>query len=356
MSAQETEVKLSPEGAVIISYDALVSDPQALQPAISKAFGSDPACLGIIIVENLPDEFVGLRESLLRLAYKFAALPEPVREKYADANSKWSFGWSHGKEIMNGKPDVLKGSYYANPILDSPVVSAEQKAKFPEYYGQNVWPDDSEKGIEGFEKAFKSLGKYIFKVGRELATACQPFAGSHLVDQSLSLPDLISAQTTKARLLHYFPPSPASPLPSDDEPVDSWCGFHLDHSLITGLCSAMYISHESSADPLICPAPSATSGLYIRTRGGELIKVSIPSNCLAFQTGEALELATNGKLRATPHCVRVGGSGDEKVSRETFALFMQPDTEQRIGPKDTFGSFSKGVFDEHYITDICVET
>jgi isopenicillin N synthase-like dioxygenase len=115
------------------------------------------------------------------------------------------------------------------------------------------------------------------------------------------------------------------------------------------------MSHEPFADPSVCSAPSAASGLYIRTRGGELTKVSIPSDCLAFQTGEALELATDGKLRATPHCVRVaGGPGAEKVSRETFALFMQPDTEQMIGPKQTFGSFSKGVFNEHYGTNVSV--
>lgn len=80
-----------------------------------------------------------------------------------------------------------------------------------------------------------------------------------------------------------------------------------------------------------------------------MTKVSIPSDSLAFQTGEALEVATAGKLRATPHCVRVGaGPGAEKVSRETFALFMQPDTMQVIGEDETFGSFSKKVFEEHY--------
>ncbi len=98
------------------------------------------------------------------------------------------------------------------------------------------------------------------------------------------------------------------------------------------------------------PSPSPSSGLYIRTRGGDLTKVSIPPDCLAFQTGEALELATGGKLRATPHCVHVGASGPEagNISRETFALFMQPNTDQFLSPAKTFGQFSKDVFDEHY--------
>jgi hypothetical protein len=42
-----------------------------------------------------------------------------------------SFGWSWGKEIMNGVADILKGSYYANPTVDSPDVSGELKKEFP---------------------------------------------------------------------------------------------------------------------------------------------------------------------------------------------------------------------------------
>lgn len=183
----------------------------------------------------------------------------------------------------------------------------------------------------------------MFKVGCELAAACQPFVSRHLTDSLLSLPEMIStSQTTKARLLHYFPPSEGNTLPSENEPVDSWCGFHLDHSLLTGLCSAMFLRNDGSS----VSSPSPSSGLYIRTRGGDLTKVSIPADSLAFQTGEALELVTAGKLQATPHCVRLGGT--DGISRETFALFMQPDTDQLIAPSETFGQFSKRVFAEHY--------
>ncbi len=64
----------------------------------------------------------------------------------------------------------------------------------------------------------------------------------------------------------------------------------------------MYLSEGGDfSEPTIVQSPSESSGLYIRTRGGELTKVSIPEDSLAFQTGEALEIATGGKLRATPH-------------------------------------------------------
>jgi len=250
---------------------------------------------------------------------------------------------------MNGKPDTLKGSYYANPVVDVPSVPPQLREAYPEYYGTNIWPKD-EAGIEGFELAFKELGSFVFDIGVKLAEACQPFASSYLTDSSLSLSRLISSsQTTKARLLHYFPPSPETPRPAEDESIDSWCGFHVDHSLLTGLCSALYIQHTLGVPPKVVPSPSPSSGLYIRTRGGELTRVTIPPDCLAFQTGEALQLATAGRLRATPHCVHVGaGDGTLHVSRETFALFMQPDVHQRISETETFGEFSKRIFDDHY--------
>ncbi|KII93931.1 hypothetical protein PLICRDRAFT_36150 [Plicaturopsis crispa FD-325 SS-3] len=343
-------VTLTKEGAVCISYHELVSSPSSLQPSIEEAFGSHPKSLGIIIVKDLPPTFAKYRERLLRLAYQFSQLDEHIRERYADPKTKYSYGWSHGKEIMNGKPDLLKGSYYANPVMDFATVLQEQKDLYPEYYGQNIWPDASEKGVEGFEEAFKDLGRLIFDVGIALAHACQPFASAHLTDSSLSLPELIEkSQTTKARLLHYFPPTPGSPAVGENEPVDSWCGFHLDHSLLTGLCSAIFLRQNADGEATVVPSPSPETGLYIRTRGGDLTKVSIPADCLAFQTGEALELATEGKLRATPHCVRVGPSqGDGNISRETFALFMQPNTDQQITASETFGQFSKRIFDEHY--------
>jgi len=251
---------------------------------------------------------------------------------------------------MNGKPDTLKGSFYANPIVDDVIVSGEEKRQFPEYYGKNLWPKKDEKGVEGFEEAFKNLSKFIFKVGCELAIACQPFASSYFTDATLSLSELITkSQTTKARLLYYFPPEP-SLIDDDAAAVDNWCGFHLDHSLLTGLCPAMFFRRTDSEDPEVITTPSPTSGLYIRDRGGKLSKVSIPSNCLAFQTGEALEIATHRRLLATPHCVRVGspGAGHHATSRASFALFMQPNTDANLSETITFGQFSKQIFESHY--------
>jgi isopenicillin N synthase-like dioxygenase len=111
----------------------------------------------------------------------------------------------------------------------------------------------------------------------------------------------------------------------------------------------MYLEAVNAGEPQIIDSPSPTSGLYIRTRGGDITKVLIPTDSLAFQTGEALEIATGGKLRATPHAVRVGQSANaHRISRETFALFMQPNTQQKLSRSKTFGQFTKEVLAEHY--------
>jgi hypothetical protein len=162
-------VTFTQEGAVSISYPALVSSPLSLQESIGEtsgnasiyfrhidrlhaeqAFGSHPKSLGIIVVKDLPPIYAVYRERLLKLAYYFATLDENTREQYADPATKYrfalidwvgcrkfisttislpSFGWSHGKvlflkvisangiagwlgikrqEIMNGKPGKIK--------------------------------------------------------------------------------------------------------------------------------------------------------------------------------------------------------------------------------------------------------
>ncbi|KAJ9112175.1 hypothetical protein QFC20_002356 [Naganishia adeliensis] len=347
--------------AVTISYNDLVNAPDSLQKQIEQAFGNAEDALGVIIIKDLPEQFPKLREDLLKLADKFASLPKETREKYSRKEVQYMFGWSHGKEIMNGKPDIYKGSYYANPLVDHPDVSEELRQKNWMYYGDNVWPEKSEPGMENFEQAFKNLGKLIHSLGLLLAKACESFVSEHVhtavtsSNSSASISDLIAtSQCNKARLLHYFPPSASTEGENgnvENGVQDDACGIHLDHSLLTGLCSAMYLDHsENASEPKVVPAPDPKAGLWIcpRRQGSEPIKVSIPADCLGFQTGEALQLLTAGKLAATPHFVRAGQDASS-VSRETFAFFLQPDVDRVVGADgETFGQFSERIMREHY--------
>ena len=138
----------------------------------------------------------------------------------------------------------------------------------------------------------------------------------------------------------------------------------------------MYLFHPSGheqLEPLEVPAPTATAGLYIQTRAGKTVKALTPPGCLAFQTGEALQLLTKGTLRATPHWVSPGAEGaitsavtgkiaekvadspewsnitEGVVSRETMAVFLQPDVSAVLGEDgETFGQFTHRILSSHY--------
>ena len=189
-----------------------------------------------------------------------------------------------------------------------------------------------------------------------------------------------TSTTTKARLLHYFPPedsglsiradnaSDASKGPQysqlsavGDEDHDSWCATHIDHGCLTGLTSALYIDEstnpplrpsivDASASlpvlPFLSSPPFPSSGLYIHSRTSNITKVTIPFDCLAFQTGEALQLITGGKFRAVPHFVRAGGCGiGSRVARNTLAVFTQPELGELVNKEagTTFGEFCQQV-------------
>jgi len=84
----------------------------------------------------------------------------------------------------------------------------------------------------------------------------------------------------------------------------------------------MYIDSKSN----IVPCPDNKAGLYIRNREGKIIKGVFPADCMAFQMGETHQIHSGGILQATPHCVMSSdGTGKSAgVSRETFAVFMEP--------------------------------
>lgn len=184
-----------------------------------------------------------------------------------------------------------------------------------------------------------------------------------------------TSTTTKARLLHYFPPENGDlststndvpeviPFSKDSKKDENdhgyWCATHIDHGCLTGLTSALYIDEninpsqllDNASDssflpplPYLSSPPSPSGGLHVYSRNSTISKIAIPSDCLAFQTGEALQLITEGKFRAVPHFVRAGTSCS-KVARNTLAVFTQPDLGEVVNKKTgtTFGEFCKEV-------------
>ncbi len=65
---------------------------------------------------------------------RWQALPAEARARCEDPESSYNFGWSHGKEALaGGRPDVHKGSYYANPLYNEVTADPELMRRYPAY-------------------------------------------------------------------------------------------------------------------------------------------------------------------------------------------------------------------------------
>mmetsp|Transcript_31276 Transcript_31276/g.93361 ORF Transcript_31276/g.93361 Transcript_31276/m.93361 type:complete len:297 (-) Transcript_31276:527-1417(-) len=235
--------------AVVIQYDRLAAATASeLDADLEEAFG--PSGLGALTVSGVPG-YPAARASLLRLAPGLAALPADHLAELEDEASCYSFGWSHGKETLaGGEPDVHKGSFYANPVLDTPTQDATLARAHPAYLRPNVWPDESV--MPELRPSFMQLGRLVVDVGLLLMAACDRYlaarTGASAPPSPPLRPALERSRNHKARLLHYFPPRVESVDPAvgsvdaaddvsegDQARKAVWCGWHTDHGMLTGV-------------------------------------------------------------------------------------------------------------------------
>ncbi|KAK4781247.1 hypothetical protein SAY87_017353 [Trapa incisa] len=342
---------------VTIPFSEIKDRTADLSLKIEEGFG--PNGLGIISVSEVPG-YSSLRQNLLHLSPRLACLPEETRKKLEDPDSRYNFGWSHGKEkLESGKADMLKGSFYANPVLDIPTTEESLIKRYPSYCGSNIWPNDS---LPELEHAFKALGQLILDVGLMVAYHCDQYvrkgSGRSKIEELEHT--LARSRCQKGRLLYYFPVD-SSKCNGKDESMSSWCGWHTDHGSLTGLTCAMFIKNGFEVS-----CPDSAAGLYIRTRNGDIVRVIYGKEEIAYQIGETTEILSQGYLCATPHCVRAPkGESTFGIERSTFALFMQPDWDEKLNfPEEvhihreliasnhalTFGEYSELLLDKYYHT------
>lgn len=105
----------SSQKAVRVDFKLIEKDEKSLFDKFEEAYNDDG--LGIMIVDNIPG-YKERRETLLPLAQRLANLPQDVLTSLECPEYFYGIGWSHGREKFMGKPDMLKGSYYANPCYD----------------------------------------------------------------------------------------------------------------------------------------------------------------------------------------------------------------------------------------------
>lgn len=312
---------------VELDYNDLINDKIDLSKEIEEAYGFNG--IGALTVKNVPN-YVEARRKLLPLSNKFASLPNEVKDKYVHKDSYYAFGWSHGKECLQGVPDLSKGSYYANPQYDKPSDDEELIKKYPSFLHPNIWPTED---MPELESAFKELGNIIVETGKLIAKQCDKYVRSRCNTINNGLENVINTSLCcKARLLHYFPITESAAQVAQQNfsstEFSSWCGWHNDHGSLTGLTCAMYLDENGNEVDNTDP----DAGLYIRNRKSQLIRVKIPKDNVAFQIGETAQVHSGGFLQATPHAVR--GSKVPNVSRNTFAVFMEPNWSEPMNCPD----------------------
>ncbi|KAI3642534.1 hypothetical protein MP228_012089 [Amoeboaphelidium protococcarum] len=375
---QDDKVVNTQQKPVTIEYVDLIDESKRLQVLawIEEAFGNHPTALGIILIKDIP-HYENLRQTLLPMASKLARLPQSELEELEDPESSYMFGWSHGKEIMksDGRPDFAKGSFYANPVqveqelrdLDPEIVQ-----RYPEYCHPNLWPQS----LPQLKPAMLDLCNSMLRVAGEVAILCDQFLSKQILKQQsqsrCSLQSIVgNTKCLKARLLHYFPQSDQSSTCKSSALNDDLCGWHVDHSCLTVLTAPMIMKDVSSTSFLRdCTSNTCNDsnddgqeielkgqfggGLHIRNRDNQIVRVQIPTNCMAIQTGEALEIMSDGTLRATPHCVsnlQVPPSCElsrDNLVRNTLALFIQPDWTQELRQGLSFAEYTQSVLKQHY--------
>ncbi|KAL4911976.1 hypothetical protein BDW62DRAFT_206922 [Aspergillus aurantiobrunneus] len=381
--------------AVTVSLQELIDGSMSFD-TLTKAFG--PSSLGIIVVKDLNPRFQHLRVQVLSNASYLAALsneelgnyPPPYQlqtplakllirlnaESLTSAEAKYLVGWSCGKETLrSGHFDTLKGSYYVNcAFYQDPSLQNAPAAGYPdfsEYTAPNLWPD--ERRLPTFRSGLEELCTLVIDTAVLVARACDRYAEANIEGYAGGYLERVvrGSLTTKARLLHYFPTVDVdAPIDGantegegDDDANagdDDWCATHLDHGCLTGLTSAMFVdedAHPPSSSfspsenlPELPASPDPEAGLYIQSRTGEVVKVNIPEDCLAFQTGEALQLITKGKFRAVPHFVKGAKvpRGKGRIARNTLAVFTQPNLGEEVEAGKTFADFAREVVERTY--------
>jgi isopenicillin N synthase-like dioxygenase len=262
--------------------------------------------------------------------------------------------------LKDGRYDTLKGSYYVNcsPSFADTLTQAslaEKYPSFPEYTAANIWPSDAL--LPQFSDSFVKLVTLIVEVAALVARACDQYAQANIDGYQKGFLEhcVKTSHVSKARLLHYFPAEQEFGATADE---DDWCATHKDHGCLTGLTSAMFVDEDAHPPnineqfvpiPELDGPPDSQAGLYIHSRTGDVVKVAVPRDSLAFQTGETLELITKGKFKAVPHFVRGPAAGKGgKVVRNTLAVFTQPNLWEKVDETRDFAAFARGVVEKNH--------
>ncbi|KAH0738507.1 hypothetical protein KY290_037212 [Solanum tuberosum] len=328
--------------------DEFIEEIQRLESVTRSVMENlGPEGPGLLAITGVP-EASNLRRTLLPLARKLALLNNDDRKRLL-------------KEQNLGSDVSLK-----NPNRD--VSSFSMQLKYEQCYERSgcqvddldVDNRDGEVDQNEFKKlgcTFKELGYCMMDLGLRLAQICDKAIGGQELQQSL-----LESGTAKGRLIHYHSAVDNDIVREDakrngqskarngkvnkneqsslkQQGIESskdqsndyglWQQWHYDYVPMFLLSSHQEapaaINNDSPvSSKLEFPSPGGHTYLHIfDPKKNQVFIVKAPSESLILQVGEAADILSKGKLRATLHCVCRPPKG-ENLSRETFVVFLQP--------------------------------
>eukprot|EP00250_Pteridium_aquilinum_P004027 c14278_g1_i1 orf=56-1402(-) len=359
-----------------------------------------PAGCGLLAVRGVPN-LLSSRQALLPLA-RFLALLSPLQR--SDILKEHGLG----TDVSFKDPDRLVSSFAAQLSFgqkqehtqvasrDGAATALERKDTHsnPPHYQVNNWL--AEKGLHELGSHFRQLGEAMVEVGLLMARICDMAIPGIKLEEAI-----LEASTAKGRLIHYHSlvdrlllrdilsktgSKARNETKSNQFKRDSmmneafsckdlWQQWHFDYGIFTVLTVPMFMSIcdmdisclESAVDNFLyaelkssllvenaeSDALSRHIGLKVLNSGNGCVEfVNVPADCLIIQVGEAAQILTGGKLRATAHCV-CRPSERSDISRETFVVFLQPAWNKRlILPKPVINPTIHGHDDENLVSGI----
>jgi isopenicillin N synthase-like dioxygenase len=307
---------------IILDFKILSDLKVDLSKEIEKAFGVNGN--GILLINNIPN-FIEYKNQLLPLAKKIHLFPPEIKKKYERPEVNYSVGiCTFEKYHFNGVYDMAT-SWYCSSLKDKiqKINYVGDSQEVQETYIDNFWPTEE---IPELEPAFKNMGKLTSVVGFEIGKHIEKFIKNNAPTYELGKINRAIANPV-GRLIHYHTSREFTQI--NKEEAVYW---HSDTSSITALCSPIYMNEKNEVVPNLSDEPG--HGLEILRRDGSQNSCCIPSDCLAIQIGEIMQIFSGGKLEATPH--RVIATKYPDYTRQTFVNFFLPEWDEIISVPDGF--------------------
>ncbi|OIT26370.1 PREDICTED: uncharacterized protein LOC109215390 [Nicotiana attenuata] len=310
---------------------------------------------GLLAITGVP-EASNLRRTLLPLARKLSLLNNEDRKRLLKEHSL-------GSDVSLKNPNRNVSSFSMQLKYEQCFERSDGRVDDLDVENR----DDEVVNHYEFKKlgcTFKELGYCMMDLGLRLAQICDKDIGGQELQQSL-----LESGTAKGRLIHYHSAvdndiireaakrngyvksrngkvnknEQASTKQqgtdlSKDQSNDYglWQQWHYDYGIFTLLTVPMFLlsSHQetpaavNTGSPVSSehefPSPCGHTYLQIfDPKKNQVFMVKAPLESLILQVGEAADILSKGKLRATLHCV-CRPPKIENLSRETFVVFLQP--------------------------------